>query len=53
MAIKGVIDMTVGQITEEMILTKIMEIKDIEIEVLVGNAIGPDLDIGVTQERAY
>ena len=33
MAIEGMIDMTIGLITEEIILTKIMEIKDTEIEV--------------------
>ena len=53
MAISGMTDMTTGQITEEIILTKIMQIKDTEIEVQVQNVIGPDLDIGVTQERIH
>ena len=51
MTIKGMIDMTIGLITEDIILTKIMEIKDTEIEMQVKNAIGPDLDIGATQGR--
>ena len=45
MAIEGMTDVTTGQITEEIILTKIMQIKDTRIEVQVENAIGLDLDI--------